>query len=63
MATGKVHEVAFLGVTAPRPMEVDALSVGEVGFLSAAIKDVIPSADFDKISPEKLRDYLGLTPT
>jgi GTP-binding protein LepA len=40
MGTGKVHEVAGLGVMAPRATDVDALSVGEVGFLSAAIKDV-----------------------
>jgi len=29
---------------------------------SAALKDVIPSADIDKISPAKLQEYLGLTP-
>ena len=29
---------------------------------SAAIKDVIPSADIEKISAEKLREYLDLTP-
>ena len=30
---------------------------------SAAIKDVIPSADIDKVSPAKLQEYLELTPT
>lgn len=29
---------------------------------SAAIKEVIPSADIDKVAPENLREYLGLTP-
>ncbi|MCZ6629652.1 MAG: translation elongation factor 4 [SAR324 cluster bacterium] len=38
MAAGKAFEVATLGKFTPNKMEVDALTVGEVGFLSAAIK-------------------------
>jgi GTP-binding protein LepA len=40
MATGKVFEVVTLGITDPHPREVDALGPGEVGFITAAIKDV-----------------------
>jgi len=40
MATGKVYEVANVGIMAPHPTEVEALGTGEVGFLTAAIKEV-----------------------
>jgi GTP-binding protein LepA len=40
MATGREYEVTRLGVSAPRPIEVDELSAGEVGFLMASIKAV-----------------------
>ncbi len=40
MATGKVFEVDRVGVFAPFPREVDSLSVGEVGFVTASIKQV-----------------------
>jgi GTP-binding protein LepA len=40
MATGRSFEVATLGKFTPAKREVDSLSAGEVGFLSAAIKDI-----------------------
>jgi len=40
MATGRTFEVATLGKFTPAKREVDSLSAGEVGFLSAAIKDI-----------------------
>ena len=40
MSSGKVYEVARLGVFAPRPLTVTALGPGEVGFVMAGIKDV-----------------------
>lgn len=40
MATGKVFEVSEVGVHAPKPMLVDELTVGDVGFLTASIKNV-----------------------
>ncbi len=40
MATGREYEVTRLGVSAPRPIEVEELSAGEVGFLMASIKAV-----------------------
>jgi GTP-binding protein LepA len=39
-ASGKEYEVVTVGVMNPHPSEIDQLSVGEVGFLTAAIKDV-----------------------
>lgn len=40
MASGKTFEVTRLGVFAPRPVEVDCLGPGEVGFVMAGIKEV-----------------------
>ena len=37
---GKEYEVDKLGVLTPKPREIDELSVGEVGFLTASIKTV-----------------------
>ncbi len=39
-ATGKTYEVETVGVFAPHPVEVDELGVGEVGFVTAGIKEV-----------------------
>lgn len=40
MATGKEFEVLEVGVHAPKPMLVEELTVGDVGFLTASIKKV-----------------------
>ncbi|HEY3122406.1 MAG TPA: translation elongation factor 4, partial [Vicinamibacteria bacterium] len=40
MATGGIYEVEQLGVFTPKPVPVDALSAGEVGFVIAGIKKV-----------------------
>jgi len=40
MATGKKHPVDQLGVFTPHGVEVPSLSAGEVGFFTAAIKDI-----------------------
>jgi GTP-binding protein LepA len=40
MATGKTYEVDGVGVFSPHPREVEELGVGEVGFFTAAIKEV-----------------------
>lgn len=40
MATGKEFEVTEVGVFAPKPILRDKLSVGEVGFMVASIKNV-----------------------
>ncbi|HKR59334.1 MAG TPA: translation elongation factor 4, partial [Pyrinomonadaceae bacterium] len=38
--TGRDYQVETLGVNRPRPTPIDQLSVGEVGFLTASIKEV-----------------------
>jgi GTP-binding protein LepA len=50
MATGKTYEVQRVGVFAPRPQEVSELSVGEVGFVMAAIKEVHDTAIGDTVT-------------
>ncbi|QEK12373.1 elongation factor 4 [Crassaminicella thermophila] len=40
MATGKKFEVNEVGVFIPRPMAVDELKAGEVGYITASIKNV-----------------------
>ncbi|HZE72994.1 MAG TPA: translation elongation factor 4 [Pyrinomonadaceae bacterium] len=38
--TGRDYQVETLGVNRPRPTPIDVLSIGEVGFLTASIKEV-----------------------
>ncbi len=38
--TGRDYQVETLGVNRPRPTPIDSLGVGEVGFLTASIKEV-----------------------
>jgi GTP-binding protein LepA len=40
MATGRTFTVSTLGVMTPKPLEVDSLEAGGVGFVIAGIKDV-----------------------
>ncbi|MBU5483534.1 translation elongation factor 4 [Clostridium sp. MSJ-11] len=40
MATGKVYEVVEVGVFVPQYMKVDELKAGDVGYLTASIKNV-----------------------
>lgn len=53
MFSGHVFEVTRLGVFAPAPVEVEALSAGEVGFLMAAIKEVSETRIGDTITLEE----------
>ena len=50
MASGRAYEVDELGVFTPKPSPVDELSVGEVGFFSADIKDLIQAQIGDTIT-------------
>ncbi len=50
MSTGKVYEVSSVGTFAPRPVFLDALGPGEVGFLTAAIKEISHSRIGDTIT-------------
>jgi len=54
MSSGKIYEVDKLGVFAPRPVMVDALGPGEVGFVMAGIKEVNEARIGDTITtPER----------
>ncbi|WP_073154091.1 translation elongation factor 4 [Seinonella peptonophila] len=68
MATGKVYEVTEIGVLTPHPVAVSELSVGEVGFVVANIKNVKDSrvgdtiTDADRPAQEPLPGYRPITP-
>src|ERR1700736_5296947 len=51
MNTGKVHDVDEVGWFAPPPRPADKLSAGEVGYVTAAIKNVIDARVGDTITP------------
>ncbi|WP_071460185.1 translation elongation factor 4 [Bacillus massilinigeriensis] len=53
MATGKEFEVTEVGVFTPKALPVDELSVGNVGFLTAAIKNVGDTRVGDTITNSK----------
>jgi GTP-binding protein LepA len=50
MNTGKVHEVDEVGWFAPRPIPAEKLTAGEVGYVTAAIKNVIDARVGDTIT-------------
>jgi GTP-binding protein LepA len=50
LASGRVYEVDELGVFRPKPQRVEQLSVGEVGYLFAGIKDLIQAQIGDTIT-------------
>jgi GTP-binding protein LepA len=50
MNTGKVHEVDEVGWFAPRPRLADKLTAGEVGYMTAAIKNVVDARVGDTIT-------------
>jgi GTP-binding protein LepA len=53
MATGGVYDVEQLGVFTPKPVPVDALTAGEVGFVIAGIKRVADVAIGDTLVDER----------
>ncbi|MEQ9618073.1 MAG: translation elongation factor 4 [Deltaproteobacteria bacterium] len=54
MSTGKSYELKKLGVFSPRAIEVKELGTGEVGFVSASIKEINEAKVGDTItSPER----------
>jgi len=50
MASGRTYEVAEIGVFTPKETPVDALSVGEVGYVYAGIKDLIQAQIGDTLT-------------
>jgi GTP-binding protein LepA len=53
MATGGSYEVEQLGVFTPKPLPVDSLGAGEVGFVVAGIKKVSDVAIGDTLTDER----------
>ncbi len=53
MSTDRVYEVTELGTFTPKPKPVDQLSVGEVGFFSGNIKDIVQAKIGDTVTEEK----------
>ena len=53
MSNGSVYEVETLGVLTPKPVEVDELTAGEVGFLIANIKNVAETKIGDTITDDQ----------
>jgi GTP-binding protein LepA len=54
MSSGKIYEVSRLGIFAPRPLTVEALGPGEVGFVMAGIKEVTEARIGDTVTdPER----------
>jgi GTP-binding protein LepA len=52
MSNGKVFDVDSLGVLTPKPVEIDELSAGEVGFFIATIKNVADTKIGDTITED-----------
>jgi GTP-binding protein LepA len=53
MATGAVHVVDRVGVFTPKPVSVEALDPGEVGFITAGIKTVADCKVGDTITDDR----------
>ncbi len=53
MGTRAVHQVDRVGVFTPKPLVVDTLGPGEVGFITASIKDIADARVGDTITEEK----------
>lgn len=68
MATGKVFEVAEVGINTPKPLPVQELTVGDVGYLMASVKNVSDSRVGDTITladnpaENPLQGYKKMTP-
>ncbi|MCL2062360.1 MAG: translation elongation factor 4 [Firmicutes bacterium] len=50
MSTGKTFEVFDVGIFNPKPVSIERLEAGDVGFLSASIKNVADTAPGDTIT-------------
>lgn len=69
LMNGKVdYEVAEVGINSPKPMERDYLMAGDVGYITAAIKDIKDTrvgdtiTDADHPTKEALPGYRPMTP-
>ena len=53
MSTGAVHQVEQVGIFTPKKERVDSLGPGEIGYITAAIKEVADTRVGDTITEEK----------
>ncbi|MGZ5476766.1 MAG: translation elongation factor 4 [Thermoanaerobaculia bacterium] len=53
MSTGREYEVAEMGIYTPKPRAIESLGVGEVGFFSANIRDIVQAKIGDTITTAK----------
>jgi GTP-binding protein LepA len=61
MATGANYQLDRVGVFKPKITEVDELGPGEIGFLTASIKEVADAAVGDTITEERRQTATALT--
>ncbi|HEV7765500.1 MAG TPA: translation elongation factor 4 [Thermoanaerobaculia bacterium] len=67
MSTGREYEITEMGIFTPKPKAIDSLGVGEVGFISANIKDIVQAKIGDTITgvketPEMLPGFQEVKP-
>ena len=53
MSTDRIYEVTEMGIFTPKSKAVESLGVGEVGFFSGNIKDIVQAKIGDTITEEK----------
>jgi GTP-binding protein LepA len=53
MATGAAHQVDRVGVFTPKPLTVDRLGPGEIGFITASIKDLADARVGDTVTDDR----------
>src|SRR6266550_4417830 len=53
MSNDRSYEVTELGIFTPKPKSVDSLGVGEVGFFSANIKDIVQAKIGDTVTGDR----------
>ena len=53
MSNGALHQIDQVGVFTPKPLKVDELGPGEIGFITASIKTVADTNVGDTITEEK----------
>ena len=60
MAAGATHTIDRVGIFTPKPLEVDSLNPGEIGFINSGIKSVSDCKVGDTITEEKKPTALPL---
>ena len=60
MGTGAIHEIDEVGVFTPKPLKVDSLGPGSIGFIAASIKTIADCQVGDTITEERRRTVTPL---